>query len=177
MLALAGFMQFLGTFALNIPVLKNDQARQGHHPRAGRSVDPQLDLVCQLRNYMIHANLQPRQNCTKRSRPHARCPVCPPLFPLSSNGRGGRDTFTTKAPSPNSFSQMILQGLKAINVDTSAFSGACARKGGLSTAIEAGVPEVILWMQSGHSQDRSARSYITLNSPTLLFDTWAAFKL
>ena len=69
---------------------------------------------------------------------------------------------------------MIVRGLQATGVDTTSFSGACARKGGLSTAIEAGVPEVILWMQSGHSQ---SKSYITLNSPTLLYDTWAAFLL
>ena len=72
---------------------------------------------------------------------------------------------------------MVTRGLQAVGVDTGAFSGACARKGGISTAIEAGVPEVILWMQSGHSQNRAARSYITLNSPALLFHTWAAFNL
>ena len=72
---------------------------------------------------------------------------------------------------------MIVRGLQATGVDTTSFSGAGARKGGLSTAIEAGVPEVILCMQSDHSQSQSARTYITLNSPTLLYDTWAAFRL
>ena len=175
--ALAGYLQYLGTLAMNIPNRKNDQARRGHHPRVGCSEDPALDLVCQLRNYMTRAKLLPRPGCTKRSRPHARCPVCPPLFPLSLNGRAGANTMSDRAPTPTSFSRMVTRGLDAIGVDTGSFSGACARKGGISTAIEAGVPEVILWMQSGHSQNRAARSYITLNSPALLFHTWAAFKL
>ena len=49
--------------------------------------------------------------------------------------------------------------------------------GGLSTVIEASVPEHILWMQSGHAQDKAARVYVTLNSPVLLFKTWEAFDL
>ena len=62
-------------------------------------------------------------------------------------------------------------------MDTSVFSGVCARRGGLSTAIEAGVPEHILWMQSGHAQNLAARRYVQFQSPALLYETWAAFKL
>jgi len=174
---LAGYAQFEGGMALNVPTRKNDQARRGHHPRAGRSKDPALDLVWQLRNYMERAGLRQHPACTKRARPHARCEVCPPLFPLTTTSRQIPDALSTRAPGPTAFSRMIVKGLQATGIDTTSFSGACARKGGLSTAIEAGVPEVILWMQSGHSQSRSARSYITLNSPTLLYDTWAAFWL
>ena len=52
-----------------------------------------------------------------------------------------------------------------------------ARRWGLSTAIEAGVPEAILWMQSGHAQDLAARRYVELNSPALLYRTYEAFDL
>ena len=174
---LAGYVQFEGGMALNVPTRKNDQARRGHHPRAGRAQDPALDLVWQLRNYMNRAGLLQHAACTKRARPHARCAVCPPLFPLTATSRQHPGSLSTKAPGPTAFSRMIVRGLQATGVDTTSFSGACARSGGLSTAIEAGVPEVILWMQSGHSQHKSARSYVTLNSPTLLYDTWAAFRL
>ena len=51
-----------------------------------------------------------------------------------------------------------------------------ARRGGLSTAIDAGVPEAILWMQSGHAQDVAARRYVQLRSPKLLYRMWEAFK-
>jgi hypothetical protein len=67
--------------------------------------------------------------------------------------------------------------LRQVGFDTSLFSGICARRGGLSTAIEAGVPEHILWMQSGHTQDVAVRRYVQLGSPAQLYDTWAAFDL
>ena len=77
---LAGYVQFEEGMALNVPTRKNDQARRGHHPRAGRSRDPALDLVWQLRNYMERAGLRQHPACTKWARPHARCEVCPTLF-------------------------------------------------------------------------------------------------
>jgi hypothetical protein len=49
--------------------------------------------------------------------------------------------------------------------------------GGLSTAIEAGVPEAIFWMQSGHAQDAAARRFVHLRSPKLLYRSWEAFTL
>ena len=35
----------------------------------------------------------------------------------------------------------------------------------------------ILWMQSGHAQDKAARAYVARRSPVLLFRTWEAFDL
>ena len=64
-------------------------------------------------------------------------------------------------------------------LDTPCLPGVSAREGSLSTAtwIEAGVPEHILWMQSGLAQTKAARVYMHLRSPTLLYDTWKAFGL
>jgi hypothetical protein len=66
-----------------------------------------------------------------------------------------------------------------VGIDTNLFSGTSARKGGLSTAVEAGVPEWVLFFQSGHDhwQSKAARSYMALDSPTFLFHTWKAFEL
>ena len=72
---------------------------------------------------------------------------------------------------------MVKRGLGHVGFDTDLFSGISARKGGLSTAIEAGVPESILWMQSGHALDVAARRYVTLRSPALLYKTWESFDL
>ena len=72
---------------------------------------------------------------------------------------------------------MIIRGLQHVGVNTTYFSGISARRGGLSTAIEAGVSEAILWMQSGHAQDVAARRYVALNSPELLYPTYEAFDL
>ncbi len=73
---------------------------------------------------------------------------------------------------------MVVRALADIGVDTSAgFSGVCCSMGGLTVAIQAGVPEHVLWMQSGHAQDKSTRSYVCLIDPNLLYDTWRAFRL
>ena len=44
------------------------------------------------------------------------------------------------------------------------FSGISARKGGISVAIEAGVPEAILYSQSGHGLALLARAYMHLQT-------------
>jgi hypothetical protein len=73
---------------------------------------------------------------------------------------------------------MVVRALSDIGVDTRAgFSGVCCRMGGVTVAIEAGVPEHILWMQGGHAQDKSARRYVRLTDPNLLYDTWRALRL
>ncbi len=72
---------------------------------------------------------------------------------------------------------MVVRSLGHVGYNTTLFSGISARRGGLSTAIEAGVPEAILWMQSGHAQDVAARRYVQLGSPKLLYRTWEAFGL
>lgn len=172
----SGLPGYVHTAAINIKSRKNDQIRRGHHPRLGHAQHPRHDLVQQLRFFLSEAGLRPRRGCLKRCYPHARCLVCPPLFPRSSRAVGQTE-FTCEHPTPSMFSSWIVAALGYIGVDTAAFTGVSARRGGLTTAIEAGVPEVVLWMQSGHAQSRSARRYITLNSPALLYETWDAFGL
>ena len=165
--------EYRGSAALNIKERKQDQGRKGHHPRIGPSSRRDLDLVQRLRDFTARLGTTPGPHCTKASRPHARCPTCAPLFPLFNPDGSCRAT----APSASSFSDMILKGLAHVGADTRDYSGICARRGGISTATEARVPEAILWLQSGHAQSRSARVYIKLDDPTLLFQTWAAFQL
>ena len=102
----------------------------------------------------------------------------PPFVPTLVPGGASGDTHVSPPPVAASFSQVIVRALGYIGCDTSAFSGVCARRGGLSTAVEAGVPEPVLWLQSGHAQTRAAaRVYIRLQNPSLLFATWRAFSL
>ena len=84
-----------------------------------------------------------------------------------------------EAVTPAGFSEMIPRALERVGVSAEGFSGVCARRGGITTAIEAGVPEHVLWMQSGHAQDRAARQYVVLSAsnPELLFQTFQAFRL
>lgn len=170
-------LAFRRTAALNVMKRKNDQARRGHHPRMGRARRRALDVVARLRSFMTRIGTVPGAGCTKAARPHARCPVCAPLFPMFTRTAGGAQVPSWQPTSPSAFSGMMSKALESTGHDATDFSGVCARRGGISTAIEAGVPESVLWLQSGHAADRSARSYVILSDPALLYLTWEAFRL
>ena len=171
----AGYQRWAGGAALNVKIRKNDSFRQGHQPRLGVPKDPRLHVVQQLLAFMRAVGNGPRPGCTKRAEPQCPCPVCPPLFPRSVDR--GRVFDLSRLPTAAEASAMVVRALGHIGFNTALFSGISARRGGLSTAIEAGVPEAILWMQSGHAQDVAARRYVRLGSPKLLYRTWNSFKL
>jgi hypothetical protein len=171
-----GLTQFCGCTTLHCLMRKQDQERKGHQMRFGTSLDPQLDINFQLGLFMDLAGTRPRTNCNRR--PGKRCTACPPLFPKLVRGPCGAWVVAPN-PSPSSalVSSMVVSAVKSIGVDTTAFSGVSCSMGGLTVATEAGVPEHILWMQSGHAQDRTARRYVRLTDPDRLYDTWLAFRL
>ena len=166
---LAGYRKFEGGSLINIKVRKNDQIREGHRPRIGVSADPELDINDQLTAFWREAGLARRRSCTKRAEPQSPCPVCPPMFPRSI--RKGTMFDLSRLPTSEEVSAMIVRGLDHVGYDTSLFSGSSARRGGLSTAIEKGVPEHVPWMQSGHAQDAAAQRHVKLCSPALLYKT------
>ena len=80
-------------------------------------------------------------------------------------------------PTPALVSSIVTVALRNISVQFSAFSGVSCRMGGPTVATAAGVPESIMWMQSGHAQSMAARRYVRLTDPDRLYDTWRAFRL
>ena len=128
--------------------------------RFGKSRDPALDINHQLGLFMNMARNRPRTACDAGAAA-ARCRACRrclPLFPKLL--KGADNTYTIHpdpVPSPAQVSAMVVAALRLIGVDTTDFSGVCCRMGremmmgGLTVATEAGVPENILWMQSGHA--------------------------
>ena len=172
-----GVPGYEGTCAVHVGVRKNDSERKGHHPALGRSVDPELDIVQQLKAWMRWMGLRVHRDCPKRRRPAARCPLCPPLFPNTINGPGGLRRATDQPCCPQRASSDIKKAVSAAGGCASRFSGISARKGGISTAIEAKVEEAILYLQSGHGQEKSARRYMHLRDPSRLFETFEAFGL
>ena len=175
---LRGERQYEGTLAVRINKRKNDSIRKGLFPRLGRPrhSDPAFDVVDWLKEYQLRFGLGKHQGCIRPFRDRQRCPVCPPVFSMAA--RHGGTTIVTKEPcSRQLMSSAIERALTYIGVDPSLFSGISARKGGISTAIEAGVPEWVLFFQSGHGQSKAARAYMALDSPTFLFATWDAFRL
>ncbi len=63
---------------------------------------------------------------------------------------------------------MTLSGLELAGADS-------ARRRCITTAMVAGVPEKVLWLQRGHAGGSSSRRHVNLSDPALLFQTWAAF--
>jgi len=170
-------VEFAGGAALNISQHKNDAGRKGAHKRFGKSKDPSLDFVAQMADFHAAAGMAVSPRCLKdfdRQNGAVTARHC-------GQGQLGTSEVSTfpRNPPPTwpVVSDWTVSGLGQAGLDTTLFSGVCARGGGLSTAIEAGVPEVITWMQSGHAQDKAARRYVELKSPKLLYATWAAFQL
>ncbi len=104
---------------------------------------------------------------------HASCPVRAPLFPILLP----RDAPRILKPSHTSFSDMILKAPKHAGANSHDYSGVCARRGCISTATKAKVPEAVLWLHCGHTQTLPSRVHIKLAKPDLLFATWASFNL
>ena len=170
-----GWARFKEGAAYNIQVRKNDQHRVGHQARVGVPKDKRYDLLAQTREAIRLLGTEPGPNCEARFDSKTPCRFCPPLFPRRVK-KGTEFDLKRHATSPE-ISAMIIAGLAAVGFNTTGFSGISARRGGLSTAIEGGVPEAILWMQSGHSQDLAARRYVALHSPALLYATYESFHL
>ena len=175
---LKGLHEFKDCSTLVMNHRKQDQERKGHQMRFGKSADPALDINHQLGLFMDLAGTRPSPACAGDHLRGKRCLVCAPLFPKFAKGPGNSWVLhPDPAPSPACVSAMVVSALRMIGVDTTSFSGVCCRMGGLTVATEAGVPENILWMQSGHAQDRAARRYVRLTNPDRLYDTWRAFRL
>ena len=154
---------------------KNDQFRHGHQCRISIPKDKRFDLLAQTREALRLLGTLQGLDCEVRFDHIVPCRHCAPLFPRRFK-KGTEFDLSRQATSPE-ISAMIISGLAHVGFNTAGFSCISARKGGLSTAIEAGVLEAILWMQSCHAQDVAARRYVALNSPALLYRTYEAFDL
>ena len=80
--------------------------------------------------------------------------------------------------------QMVSDDIKAAMtavgacpLQPAAILGISARKGGILTAIEAGVAEDILYLQSGHGVSRVGLPYMHTRDPARLFEVFDAFGL
>lgn len=172
-----GGSDFRGTAAIRVIRRKNDPERRGHWPVIGVARDQRRQIVFQLRKYLRVLKLEVHERCGKPSRPGARCQHCPPLFPRLRARSRGRFRALDDPCSRQMISDGVKRAVASLGIDPTQFSAISARKGGLSTAIEAGVPEEILYLQSGHGMQRAGRSYMHLRSPTRLLATFEAFRL
>ena len=167
---------YQGTAALNVRFRKNDQAAKGHHPRVGKAADSRFDIICRLRAYQLAFQLENHPDCNKKAAPADRCKRCFPLFPRTK--QLGMVTKPTLCKLPTSwFSSVTTQQCAAIGLDAKRFTGVSARKGGISTALDGGVDEAVIYLQSGHGSHTAGRDYMPVSKLPLLYATWGSFQL
>ena len=109
--------------------------------------------------------------------PARHCNVCLPLFPVLQKSAGNSILATSRHCSPQQISDGVKSVCTRFGANPAYFSGISTRKGGITIAIEAGVPQEILFLQSGHGQTRAARRYMNFTDPARLFETFQAFDL
>jgi hypothetical protein len=105
----AGYRRWAGGAAVYVKVRKNDQFRQGHHPKLGFPRDPRLHVVKQLLAFLRAVGNGPRPGCTKRAGQQCPCPVCPPLCPRSVER--GRSSDFSRLPTADEASAMVVRSL------------------------------------------------------------------
>ena len=170
-----GTLGYDGTLALRIVKHKNDSERKGHCPAVGRPINPDLDLVHQLRTWMRYNDIEVHSHCT--ASPGAQCKHCPPPVSKLAIGPLASHITSTDPMSAQTVRHCVRRMAALCNGNPKNYSGISAHKGGLTTAISAGVPEEIVFLQSGHGQTRAARTYMHLQDPDRLLDTFRAFGL
>jgi hypothetical protein len=140
-----GVSRFEGTCTVHLNRGKNDTQRKGHFPTfcQCRSQDPVLDVVVQLRYWLELAGLAVHPSCARQTRPAAACELCLPLFPLTNCAKGWVTVATRRPCTQQQASNWIRWAVKQAGSDSSRFSDISARKGGISSAIEARVDEAI----------------------------------
>jgi hypothetical protein len=132
---------------------------QGPLPAFGRSQDPELDAVAQLRRWLELAGLAVHPSCARE-------------------GRRGAELARRRRPcTRQKASDWIRWVVMQAGGDSSRFSGISARKGDTSTAIEARVDKAILYLQSGHGAALPAQAYMWIAFPARFLETFEAFGL
>ncbi len=136
---------YRGSAAMRIRKRKQDWSRKGLYPMLLKGSTRELCIVRRLRKMMAERGLEVSVECTKRRKPAARCPHCPPLFASfrTDNGRA-------LPMSRQQVTSAVKKAMSLVTKDSSSFSGISMRRGGISQAIHARMPEPILFLQSGH---------------------------
>ena len=113
----------------------------------------------------------------QRTRPAARCEVCAPPFKTEGCAKGSVKAHTMQARWRYQVESGFV-GLSGAPAATRPVSGTSARKGGISTAIDAGVNETVLLLQSGHGRAAAPGARVHAAPVTRRFpETFEAFGL
>ena len=145
--ALASWLhKFWGGAAINVQIRKNDQVRQGHQHHLGLSL--------KSRNSDFDVIDSDQLLAFQREAPEQQFSRCPPMFPWSA--ATGYGFVMDRSPASSDLSRMIMDGLRKRASKFLSPPGSAPATCGLSMAIEAGVLQQVLWMQSEHARQPGA---------------------
>jgi hypothetical protein len=164
--------KYLGSAAFRIRKRKQDQLRRGLYPRVLAGSRSELCTVKRLQAMMRARGVQVAAECTKGAHPAARCRHCPALFTSERRVDGVHQRLSRQQ-----ISGAVKASLKLIGIDSPLVSGISMRRGGISAAVHARVPEPVLFLQSGHGSGMAARAYMVPQDPRVLFETAQALRL
>ena len=161
-----------GGLAVRIYKRKQDTGRFGLYVRI-----PDSPLLAWLRRWIQSRGLRKDPRCTKGERPGARCRYCDPVFPRLVSGRAVEPVGQVEQLRPMSRQQVssaVKTAVGLLGLDSRYYSGKSMRRGGITAAVQAGVPEPILYLQSGHGTAKSGRRYVDPVDPRILYATGTA---
>ena len=161
---------------------KNDTQRRGICTRIPGGL-----LLEKIKKWIKDQGLEVSPLCTRQGSPGAKCQYCPPLFPktVRKNGDKLAAAAATKRQEQGlcnlrlpmtrqHMTSAVKSCVELLGADSRHFSAISMRRGGLSAAINAGVAEPVLFLQSGHGQAIAARRYMVPSDPSLLYATGRA---
>ena len=157
------------TLAICIWKRKNDQGKRGLYPRIAAAVNRALCVIALLRAYCAANNLVVSPHCTKTKYSRSPCDACGRLFrktataPKNSPHAGSIQLQATTIPKHGVTRDIVCKAvrktLSLIGIEPGKASGISMRRGGISTALAAGVDKDIRKLQSGHRSDSGHASY------------------
>ena len=134
-----------------------------------------------FRAYLNKLALRISMNCTKGRSPGGRCRFCDPVFPRAMTNASTVAGFpvgggpASRAPllpaSRQQVSGAVKIAIECLGVDATFFSCLSIRRGGLTAAVQARVPEPIMFRQSGHGTALAGRRNVHPVDPRVLYAT------
>ena len=134
-------------------------------------------LAGKLRKWMSDMALAVSPDCEKLqpgANPERSCRFYPPLFQKRQDKRIG-DDGRILAISRQDVTDAVRLAVKLIGDSTDYISGRSLRRGGITMARQAGVPEDVVYRQSGHGVRRAGRDYLHEHSKEQLYAVSRAF--
>jgi integrase len=166
--------KYKNSAVVHLHTRKQDQLRKGHDMRIGRPINPRFDVLNRLEKMWQSKSIAPHPLCQATSDPSQQCVLCP--FAFSKTTTGGKLIQGTPQ-STDWYSKAVRKHIGSQFPNPSRFSGKSTRIGAISNALNYGIPEEIIYLQSGHGPSKSGRSYMQLGMLHHLYRMYDSWQL